>query len=552
MTKPTRLLPRRALTWTLAAAVVIGSIGLGGCARSPFTSLGPQEPLLPAIEGQAKFSDRFQLEEIPQFFYDLFGRELLEGNEVHQYFESKQFDERGNLVQGWSGQLDSNRFVLQLDRQILTEDTFRGRHAEAAIGDHLRIKPETLFPAGYIMRKTEFDGHRFDLSFKHEQHLFTLLNSRISNTVYIPQTAGGGTLAPTFGRRTSTEDGAFLANARLIGFRAQALIGDVFRVGVTFLNLRQEFQQRIDNPWLGSVANTPPEVIVMIFRDDSPEDGRVGAAFKSMEVVVRYQEKLFDVEVVTEDPQTGEPLEEPLIVRTPIPTEEQVLTWTVTAFDVQDGAPSGPVLDAPEPDPTVTTDMPAGIPPVTEVEGYPFFGEWRVANGFDAFHYMIDFRNLPEAAGMPLLNPAVVKSVEFRNIQVAGDYNITINGYSSYMIGDEEGPLMGMNEFGLIQQPYRDVIQAPGNVGQEGFQMEDLTNPDNWNPKTIESIKYGAARAATLVGVDLEGTIGNVLIRAQYSINNKYKQYPGRAGREDRLVVVGRRPRAGRSPGGEL
>ena len=146
---------------------------------------------------------------------------------------------------GWSGQLDSNRFVIQLDHEILTEDPFRGRHAEAAIGDHLRIKPETLFPAGYIMRKTEFDGHRFDLSFAHERHLFTLLNTRMSNTIFIPSTAGGGTLAPTIGRRTGTRDdtgNAWLDNARLIGFRAQGLIGDVFRVGVTFLNLRHENQ----------------------------------------------------------------------------------------------------------------------------------------------------------------------------------------------------------------------------------------------------------------------------------------------------------------------
>ena len=38
--------------------------------------------------------------------------------------------------------------------------------------------------------------------------------------------------------------------------------------------------------------------------------------------------------------------------------------------------------------------------------------------------------------------------------------------------------------------------------------------------------QYGAARAALLYGLDLEGTIGNVFVRAHYSINGKYKQYP--------------------------
>ena len=50
-----------------------------GCGAS---SPGPQEPLLPTIEGQSEFSDRFQLEEEPQSFYDLYGKELLEGNKT--------------------------------------------------------------------------------------------------------------------------------------------------------------------------------------------------------------------------------------------------------------------------------------------------------------------------------------------------------------------------------------------------------------------------------------------------------------------------------------
>jgi len=534
MTKPTRLLPE-GLAVAIVAVMVLGGIGLAGCGTSPFSSLGPQEPLLPAIDGQSKFSDRFQLEEIPQFFYDLFGKELLEGNEVHQYIERKEFDDRGNLVQGWSGQLDSNRFVLQLDKQILTEDTFRGRHAEAAIGDHLRIKPETLFPAGYVMRKTEFDGQRFDISFSHERHLFTLLNTRMSNTIFIAPTGGGGTLSPTIGRRTSTTDGAFLANARLLGFRAQGLIGDVFRVGFTFLSMRQEFQQRTANPFRGSVPNIPPQVVVMTFRDDSPEDGRVGAAFKGMEVVIRYKERKFAIETEDIDPVTGEPLEEPRFIREELVTDDQEIKWQVFPEDMQDGTGFGAALDGPAlvdsgrfdmPDPRI---FPVDANPLTPT--YPFMGSYRVANGFDAFNYHVDLRDLPDAAGTSTINPAVVKSIEFRNVEVAGDYWIEVRGYSTLNVGDEEGPLLLMNDEGLIQLPYRDIIQAPGNMGQESFDFfgDDasvLEDPSKWHPRTIASIQYGAARGATIVGIDLEGTIGNVLIRAQFSVNNKYKAYP--------------------------
>lgn len=519
MRKLSRLLPTASFAWIVASTIVIGSIGLVGC-----TSLGPQEPLLPALEGQAKFSDRFQLEEIPQFFYDLFGKELLEGNEVHQYKEQKEFNEKGDLISGWSGQLDSNRFVLQLDRQILTEDTFRGRHAEAAIGDHIRLKPETLFPASYIIRKTEFDGHRFDLSFAHERHLFSLLNTRLSNTVMIPQAAGGGSLGPTFGRRTSTEAGDFLENARLLGFRAQGLVGDVFRVGFTYLNLHREFHQRIDNPFQGSVPNTPPAILTMTFRDDSPEDGRVGAAFKSMRVIIRYQERKYEVETITEDPKTGEPLEEPVIIRTPLATEEQKREIIVTAADMKDGAVGGAILEAPEPDTTVTREMPdPRIKPVDQLgDGYPSYGEYRVANGFDAFHWILDLRSLP---GGGVLNPSVVKSVELTDIQVAGDYNIVVRGYSADNVGDAAAPWI-KSENGLIEMPFRDVIQAPGNIGQEDYDPKTANDPSKWEPRTIKSYKYGAARGAALYGVDLQGTVGNVLIRAQYAINAKYKQYP--------------------------
>ena len=75
--------------------------------------------------------------------------------------------------------------------------------------------------------------------------------------------------------------------------------------GITFLNVRHENQQRVDNPFFGTVANTPPEVVIMSFRDDSPEDGRIGAAFKQMEVVVRYQERKFERIDITEDPATN-------------------------------------------------------------------------------------------------------------------------------------------------------------------------------------------------------------------------------------------------------
>jgi hypothetical protein len=486
-------------------ACVLSCFILYGCGT---TSLGPQEPLLPTIEGQAKFSDRFQLEEEPQFFYDLFGKELLEGNEVYNYRELKEFDKNGELVVGWTGQLDSERFSAQLDRTVLTEDNFRGRHTEFAIGDDMRIKPATLFPNRYIIYKTEFDGLRWDISFSQERHLFTLLNSRISNPVKLSDAAAN--LAPTLGRRNGLNEDAGLRhieNARLVGFRAQGLLGDVFRVGFTYINLHKEHPERIENPLMGTVANTPPERIVVVFRDDSPEDnhpaafqafgdedsdkiqGGVGVAFKEM--VIRVTTQGVD-ELTAEEIEEGI---EPALQ----PEEDQRIE--VFAGDI---TPVGSSVIRPSTD-----------------------GEWVLVDGFDTMKYELVF----EAND---IKPRQVKAVEFE-MTVAGDYNIVVVGFSGANAAESDPEIQEWikTEDGHIEMPFRDVIEAPGNYGQSPDYTDNrlarLDNPASWKdagrPRTIR-YRYGAARAALLYGIDLEGTLFNTFIRAHYSINGKYKQYP--------------------------
>ena len=494
-------------------ACILSCFVLYGCGAS---SLGPQEPLLPTIEGQSKFSDRFQLEEEPQFFYDLFGKELLEGNEVFNYRERKEFDQNGELIAGWTGQLDSERFSAQLDRTILTTDTFRGRHSEFAIGDNMRIKPSTLFPNRYIIFKTEFDGFRWDLSFSQERHLFTLLNSRISNPVRLSDAAAN--LAPTLGRRNGLNDDAQLRhieNARLIGFRAQGLLGDIFRVGVTYMNLHKEHPERVENPLLGTVPNTPPERITVVFRDDSPEDnhpraflglsrtrdaelvqGGVGAAVKDIRVTVVTQA---EEEITrTERIQGVEP--------GLLPEETTVISAANGSFDLSSDV--GPVQGS--------------RPPRNSEDGL-----WKIVEGFQAMKY--DFVLADHD-----IDPRQVKSVDF-DLVVAGDYNIVVMGFSEANKAEDDPELQEWikTEDGHIGMPFRDVIQAPGNYGQSTEYAENRDslayNPSQWTdegrPRKVH-YRYGAARAAILYGLDLEGTLFNTFIRAHYSINSKHKQYP--------------------------
>ena len=522
---------KQSLDVLLVATCILSAFVLYGCGAQ---SLGPQEPLLPTIEGSSKFSARFQLEEEPQFFYDLFGKELLEGNEVYNYREQKEFDQNGELFVGWTGQLDSERFSAQLDRTVLTEDAFRGRYTEFAIGDSMRFKPSTLFPNRYILYKTEFDGLRWDISFAQERHLFTLINSRISNPVQLTDAAAN--LAPTLGRRNGLNEDAgvrHIENARLVGFRAQGLLGDIFRIGFTYVNLHKEHPERVENPLMGTVANTPPESISVIFRDDSPEDnhgivtrfngfneelhseniqGGVGAAFKQMKVTIVTQA----LEELT--PQEIEEGAEPTL----LPAE------TITE-----------TLDISNVIPMNVGGLPSDIRDSVD-------GEWKIADGFNKMKCVIVFQDpdaqpspetaalLGEGALQVDVDPRTVQSVTFEMV-VAGDYNIAVIGSSLANKAESDPEIQEWikTEDGHIQMPYRDVIEAPGNYGQSSDYTDNratlLDNPSSWTgegrPRKIQ-YRYGAARAALLYGLDLEGTIGNVFVRAHYSINGKYKQYP--------------------------
>lgn len=486
-----------------------------GCGAEP---LGPYEPLLPAIESEQKFSDRFRLNEEPQFFRNLYGQEIVEGSEISRYSDNKEFDKNGKLVIGWSGQLDSVRFSTQLDRAILVEETFLGRHVDIAIGDHIRLKPDTLFPNQYIISKTEFDGLRWDLTFAQEHHLFSFLHSRISNTIKLRRAAGDTHgLGLDLGRRNGWNPFSGvrnIENTRLIGFRGQTLLTENFRIGYTYVNMHKEHPERIISSFMGTIPNTPPETISIVFRDDSPEDNHtdaftdfldydsekhskniqegVGAAFKSMQITIITQAL---AELTPEEIDEG-------IEANPLP--EETFKFDITADQLVPVSGTSEMRDSVD-------------------------GMWKIVTGFNKMKYDLNFNDISIN-----IDPRTVKSVVFDMI-VAGDYNIAVIGFSQANKSEEQPDLQEWIKTtdGHIQMPYRDIIEAPGNYGQSPEFIENREklndNPSQWKgegrPRKV-SYRYGAARAATLYGIDLEGRIGNVFIRSHYSINGKYKQYP--------------------------
>ena len=487
-----------------------------GCGAQP---LGPHKPLLPIIESEEKFADRYQLDEAGKTYYDLFGKGVVEGSEISTYTKQKEFNQNGELVLAWSGQLDSIRFTSQLDRSILVEESYLGRHTEFAIGDHLRLRPDTLFPNRYIIYKTEFDGLRCDVSFAQEHHLFTLIHSSISNPVQLEE-GQAQNLGQQQGRRTGLNPFSgvrSIENARLIGFRGQGLLGEMFRVGFTYLNLHKEHPERLIDSLMGTVANTPPETISVVFRDDSPEDnhtnaftdfeeysnslhskhiqGGVGAAFKSMTVTIVTQE-----------------LEELTIEAIEKGIKPKLLPQKTSQFVVKA-------------DQLVPINHAGGTSEIRD----SIDKKWKIVTGFNKMKYDLNLSD--EKIN---IDPRTVKSVVF-DMVVAGDYNIAVVGMSRANRAQQNPALQEWikTEDGHIQMPYRDIIQAPGNYGQSPEYIHNREklkdNPSQWTgegrPRKVQ-YRYGAARAATLYGIDLEGTIGNVRIRTHYSVNGKYKQYP--------------------------
>ena len=148
-------------------------------------------------------------------------------------------------------------------------------------------------------------------------------------------------------------------------------------------------------------------------------------------------------------------------------------------------------------------------------------GKWKIINGFNKMKY-----DLILTDGQINIDSRTVKSVVF-DMVVAGDYNIAVIGFSDANKAEELPDLQEWikTEDGHIEMPYRDIIQAPGNYGQSPDYIKNREilrdNPSEWKnegrPRKIR-YRYGAARAATLYGLDLEGTLGNVYIRTHYSI----------------------------------
>ena len=121
-----------------------------GCGAS--SPVVPQKPLPSTIEGKSKFADRFRLEEEPQFFYDLFGDELLNSNKSSAELcgcGASNPTRQEPLLLSMEGQsFFSNRFQLGEEPQyfynLFGEDLLKGNESSAEIRGKESLKSNRI------------------------------------------------------------------------------------------------------------------------------------------------------------------------------------------------------------------------------------------------------------------------------------------------------------------------------------------------------------------------------------------------------------------------
>lgn len=201
--------------------------------------------------------------------YDIFGNFIADGYEIFTLEEFRTREPQvGSL--GHKGQFYQN----WLHHLIIADDAYGGWNTRLTVGDfiHTTFTPLTL-------DMVDFNGIRFDAISTTDKKL-TLVVSRISDPLKM---RSNQTIFEAFrtdlgrsGKRGNVNDGVYL-----LGGHWETNISELFVLGATYVNLNSFDSQRgfrTDGRKGLVPQNTVPREIIVRFQDDSPEDGRGGAA----------------------------------------------------------------------------------------------------------------------------------------------------------------------------------------------------------------------------------------------------------------------------------
>ena len=201
------------------------------------------------------------------YFYDLYGNYITRGELIYDWSIAAPQTSGSSLFK-------TTRFNSWFTNLVIASDQ-KGQYAYAlTIGDRIRT---TLTPMTFS--KPTFTGIQFDLAT--DKYEATFLASRPSAPGYV-----GASATAITGRYRSND-------TNLIGGRSTMQVGDFVKLGATYINAfnsstkGQAFQ---GNPFKGTLTegqnNADVSRIEVRLSDDSPEDGRAGAAFFQEEMII--------------------------------------------------------------------------------------------------------------------------------------------------------------------------------------------------------------------------------------------------------------------------
>ena len=207
-------------------------------------------------------------EDTPRAHYDGLGNQLITGYDVYEWLEHR----RPGMEYGSSIFKDLSVFRSLFRWVLVARDGHQDWGYSGVVGDGMiaRFTPLTL-------SKVDFNGLRLDLSLPHLQ--FTALGSRIARPTHdFGQNRPGWAFGETHFADTST---------LLLGSRLQFDAGPL-RLGLNGVNAHTYQSTQPGNSLKGVVHPLQPLVdwVVVRFADDSPEDGRAGAAVQSVTLVI--------------------------------------------------------------------------------------------------------------------------------------------------------------------------------------------------------------------------------------------------------------------------
>jgi len=201
--------------------------------------------------------------------YDDFGNFMVEGLDVYKLEQRRPWE---------TGLITKTKYYRNyFNNLVVTQDVYKTFATSIIAGDAIRTKFSSM-----TLDLARFNGIRWDGATR--KNRFTMVASRISNPIIMP-------IDVTFTRSAANIQQAW--PRYILGGHWQTEIGDVIKLGATYLNLSQiksDLSSKERDFFKGDVTESQPQIIYLRFGDDSPETDYGALLFGAPQATLTYEE----------------------------------------------------------------------------------------------------------------------------------------------------------------------------------------------------------------------------------------------------------------------